>query len=69
MNKPVLKSTLTQIRRQRAALAKVRAEAEDLEDYLTVLEARATDSGVRIPMTAVHARLAGPRKARVRARK
>jgi hypothetical protein len=62
MNKPVLKTTLAQIRSQRAALAKVRAEAEDLEDYLVVLEARARDTGERIPMAAVHRRIGTGRK-------
>jgi hypothetical protein len=62
MNKPVLKTTLAQIRNQRAALAKVRAEAEDLEDYLTVLEARARDTGERIPMATVHRRIGMGRK-------
>jgi hypothetical protein len=62
MNKPVLKTTLAQIQSQRAALAKVRAEAEDLEDYLAVLEARARDTGERIPMAAVHRRVASRRK-------
>ena len=61
MNKPSLKSTLTQIRRQRVSLAKVRTEADDLEDYLTVLEARARDTGERIPMAAVHRRIAPTR--------
>jgi hypothetical protein len=62
MNKPGLKTTLAQIGRQRAALAKVRAEAEDLDDYLAVIEARARDTGERIPMTAVHRRIAAARK-------
>lgn len=62
MIKPGLKNTLTHIRRQRAVLAKVRAEAEDLEDYLAVLEARARDNGERIPMAAVHRRIASGRK-------
>lgn len=62
MNKPGLRTTLTQIRRQRATLAKVRAEAEDLEDYLAVLEARARDTGERIPMAVVHRRIAAGRK-------
>jgi hypothetical protein len=62
MNKPVLKTTLAQIRSQRAALAKVRAEAEDLEDYLAVLEARARDTGERIPLAAVHRRITLRRK-------
>jgi hypothetical protein len=62
MTKPGLKTTLTQIRRQRAALAKVRAEAEELEDYLAVIEARARDNGKRIPMAAVHRRIAAARK-------
>jgi hypothetical protein len=62
MNKPVLKTTLAQIQSQRAALAKVRAEAEDLEDYLAVLEARARDTGERIPMATVHRRVASRRK-------
>ena len=63
MNKSGLKTTLTHIRRQRATLAQVRAEADDLEDYLTVLELRARDTGERIPMAAVHRRLATSRKA------
>ena len=58
MNKPGLKTTLTQIQRQRATLAKVRAKTEDLEDYLAVLEARARDTGERIPMATVHRRSA-----------
>ena len=58
MNKPGLKTTLMQIQRQRATLAKVRAKTEDLEDYLAVLEARARDTGERIPMAAVHRRSA-----------
>ena len=62
MIKPGLKTTLTHIRRQRAVLAKVRAEAEDLEDYLAVLEARARDTGERIAMAAVHRRIASSRK-------
>jgi hypothetical protein len=62
MNKPVLKTTLAQIRNQRAALAKVRAEAEDLEDYLVVLEARVRDTGERIPMATVHRRIGTSRK-------
>lgn len=62
MNKPALKETLSQIQRQRGALAKVRAEAEDLEDYLAVLEARARDTGERLPMAAVHRRVAGARR-------
>ena len=62
MNKPALKNTLTQIQRQRATLAKMRSEAEDLEDYLTVLEARARDTGERIPMAKVHGRVATSRK-------
>lgn len=66
MNKPRLKSTLTQIRRQRVSLAKVRAEADDLEDYLTVLEARARDTGERIPMAAVHRRVATGRASAAR---
>lgn len=57
MNKPALKSTLTAIRDQRAALAKVRAETEDLDDYLAALEARARDEGKRIPMAVVHRRI------------
>ena len=62
MNKPVLKTTLAQIRSQRAALAKVRAEVEDLEDYLAVLEARARDTGERILMATVHRRIRAGRK-------
>lgn len=61
MNKPRLNSTLTQIRRQRAALAKVRAETEEIEDYLAVLEARARDTGEYIPMADVHRRVAASR--------
>lgn len=56
MNKPGLKTTLTQIQRQRASLARVRAKTEDLEDYLAALEARARDTGERIPLAKVHAR-------------
>jgi hypothetical protein len=56
MIKPALKTTLASIRQQRAALAKVRAEAEDLDDYLVAIEARARDTGERIPMAAVHRR-------------
>jgi hypothetical protein len=63
MNKAGLKTTLTHIRRHRATLARVRAEAEDLEDYLTVLESRARDTGERIPLAAVHRRIATGRKA------
>ena len=62
MNKPGLKKTLAQIQRQRGALAKVRAEADDLEDYLAILEARARDTGERIPMAAVHRRIARPKR-------
>jgi hypothetical protein len=62
MNKSGLKTTLAQIQRQRGALAKVRAEADDLEDYLAVLEARAKDTGERIPMAVVHRRVANRRK-------
>lgn len=62
MNKPSLKATLASIREQRAALAKVRAEAEDLDDYLAAIEARAKDTGVRIPMAVVHGRLGSGRK-------
>ena len=62
MNKPALKHTLSQIQRQRVTLAKVRAETEDLEDYLAALEARARDTGERIPMATVHHRIAAPRK-------
>lgn len=62
MNKPGLKNTLTQIQRQRVTLAKMRSEAEDLEDYLTVLEARARDTGERVPMATVHGRVSGSRK-------
>ena len=56
MNKPALKTTLATIRDQRAALAKVRAETDDLDDYLAALEARARDEGKRIPMAVVHRR-------------
>jgi hypothetical protein len=63
MNKSGLKTTLTHIRRQRATLAQVRAETEDLEDYLLVLESRARDTGARIPMAVVHRRIAADRKA------
>ena len=69
MNKPGLKETLSQIQRQRGALAKVRAEAEDLEDYLAVLEARARDTGERIPMAAVHRRVTGTRRSALRTAK
>ncbi len=62
MNKPNLKTTLASIRDQRATLAKVRAEAEDLDDYLAAIEARARDSGERIPMAVVHDRSRGARK-------
>jgi hypothetical protein len=62
MNKPALKVTLASIREQRAALAKVRAEAEDLDDYLAALEARAKDTGERIPMAVVHGRVGVGRK-------
>lgn len=62
MNEPGLKTTLAQIGRQRAALARVRAEAEDLDDYLAVIEARARDTGERIPMTVVHRRIPAARK-------
>ena len=62
MNKPGLKSTLTQIQRQRATLAKMRVEAEDLADYFAVLEARARDKGECIAMAAVHGRAASGRK-------
>jgi hypothetical protein len=60
MNKPSLKVALTQIRRQRAALAKVRTETEDLDDYLAALEARARDTGERIPLATVHRRIGQP---------
>ena len=62
MIKPALKTTLASIRQQRAALAKVRAEAEDLDDYLAAIEARARDTGERIPMTVVHGRSRTTRK-------
>lgn len=65
MNKPGLKETLFQIKRQRGALAKVRAEAEDLEDYLAVLEARARDTGERIPLATVHRRVTAARRSGV----
>ena len=58
MNKPGLKTTLTQIQRQRASLARVRAKTEDLEDYLAALEARARDTGECIPLAKVHGRAA-----------
>lgn len=64
MNKPTLKSTLAQIQRQRATLAKVRTETEDLEDYLVAVEARAHDTGERIPMAEVHRRLVPSRKSK-----
>jgi hypothetical protein len=64
MIKPALKATIASIRRQRAALAKVRAEAEDLDDYLAAVEARARDTGERIPMTVVHGRSHTARKVR-----
>ena len=62
MNKPALKTTLASILQQRATLAKVRAETEDLDDYLAAIEARARDSGERIPMAVVHDRSRGARK-------
>ncbi len=62
MTKNGLQATLAKIERQRAALAKVRAEAEDLDDYLAVLEARARDTGQRIPMAAVHRGIGGARR-------
>lgn len=62
MNQPGLKNMLTQIQRQRATLAKMRSEAESLGDSLTVLEARARDTGERIPMAAVHGRITGGHK-------
>jgi len=67
MNKPALRTTLATIREQRAALAKVRAETEDLDDYLSALEARARDSGERIPMATVHRRTRSPRHGALRA--
>jgi hypothetical protein len=65
MTKPGLKTTLAQIRRQRAALAKVRTEAANLEDYLAVIEARARDTGERMPVAAVHRRIVAGRKSAV----
>jgi predicted nucleic acid-binding Zn-ribbon protein len=62
VNKPNLKATLARIAEQRAALAKVRAEAEDLDDYLAAIEARARDTGERIPMATVHLKTAHRRK-------
>jgi hypothetical protein len=62
MIKPGLRNTLAHIRRQRAVLAKVRAEAEDLDDYLAVLEARARDTGERVAMATVHRRISSGRK-------
>ncbi len=62
MNKPGPKKIIAQIQRQRGALAKVRAEADDLEDYLAVLEARARDTGERIPMATVHRAIAKSRR-------
>lgn len=62
MIKPALKTTLASIRQQRAALAKVRAEAEDLDDYLAAIEARARDTGERIPMAVAHRRRRPTRK-------
>ena len=63
MNRPTLKTTLASILQQRATLAKVRAEAEDLDDYLAAIEARARDTGERIPMAVVHRRQPVGRKA------
>lgn len=63
MNKPTLKATLASILEQRATLAKVRAETEDLDDYLAAIEARARDTGERIPMAVVHGRRSATRKA------
>ena len=63
MNRPTLKTTLASILQQRATLAKVRAEAEDLDDYLAAIEARARDTGERIPMAVVHRRRPVARKA------
>jgi hypothetical protein len=62
MNKTTLKTTLASIHQQRATLAKVRAEAKDLDDYLAAVEARARDTGERIPLEAVHRRRSAPRK-------
>ncbi len=62
MNKPALKTTLASILQQRATLAKVRAETEDLDDYLAAVEARARDTGGRIPMAVVHRRSRTGRK-------
>jgi hypothetical protein len=66
MNKPTLKATLASIAEQRATLAKVRAEAEDLDDYLAAVEARARDTGERIPMATVHQKTTPRRKAAAR---
>lgn len=66
MNKPTLKATLAQIADQRATLAKVRAEAEDLDDYLAAIEARARDTGERIPMATVHRKTTARRKVTAR---
>ena len=62
MNKPALKTTLASILQQRATLAKVRAETEDLDDYLAAVEARARDTGERIPMAVFHRRSRTGRK-------
>ena len=56
MDKPAIKTTLAGILQQRATLAKVRAETEDLDDYLAAIEARARDTGERISMAVVHRR-------------
>jgi len=61
-----LKATLAKIADQRATLAKVRAEAEDLDDYRAAVEARARDTGERIPMATVHRKTTSRRKAAAR---
>ena len=66
MNKPTLKATIARIADQRATLAKVRAEAEDLDDYLAAIEARARDPGECIPMATVHRKTTGRRKVTAR---
>jgi len=56
MNKPNLKTTPATRHHQRTTLAKVRIKPEDRDDYLAATEARARDTGVRIPMAVVHGR-------------
>jgi hypothetical protein len=63
VNRPPLKTTLAIILKQRVALAEIRAEAEDLDDYLAAIEARARDAGERIPVAVVHRRKSATRKA------